>query len=235
MKQKFNKRVSMPFWAVIVIGIILAAGCVLIGLYTTQNATVIAVLGGLLGGLVVYTISFITEIGQLRQLDRFRRLGIKDILNTRHDITYYEPIVGVAKLRVCVMGTSSHRFINDFLDDKADNKVLVDQLRLHPSLKVSILVPLEHHMDAESRTKFDLVRPKIDRLITEFGSRVELRRFDDVVRLSMVLADDELITGPVFPGVESRQSPAVHVDSRTEYGQKCLEHFDKVWKSSGNG
>ena len=122
-----------------------------------------------------------------------------------------------------------------FLDDKAYNKVFVDQLRMHPSLRVSILVPLEHHMDAESRSKFDLVGSKIDRLIPEFGSRVELRRFDDVTRLSMVLADAELIAGPVFPGVESRKSPAVHVDSRTEYGQKCIEHFDEVWKSSGNG
>lgn len=232
MKRHYDRKVALPFWFVVVTGISVTLALVLLGLYVTKNDTVIAVLGGLAGGLVVYTISFLTEIGQLRQLDRFRRMGIRSILNTRHDVTYYGDVVGKAKSEVLVMGTSCHRFITDFLDERADDKVLVDQLRKFPELRVRLLVPDEESMDADSIAKFGLVRPKLERLDELFAVRVELRRFPEAARVSMVVVDEEVISGPVLPGVESRQSPAVHVARQTEYGKKHVEYFEAMWKTS---
>ena len=235
MMNSFDKPITMPFWVVVLVVILLTVGGVVAGLFTIQNATAVAVLGGLLGGLVVYAISFLTDIGRWRQLDRFNRMGIKDILSTRHQVTYYGPIVSRARTEVLVMGTSCHRFINDFMDDRSDDKVLLDQLRKHIDLTVRILIPTAGRMDDESRAKFDLVKEKLRRVMNEFPGRVELRRFDDVARLSMVMVDEELITGPVFPGIESRQSPAVHVDRRTEYGTKFKDFFDDLWDKSASG
>lgn len=232
MKQRYDKKVVLPFWIMVLAGILVALACVLVGLFATENDTAIAVLGGLAGGLVVYIISFLTDIGPLRQLDRFRKMGIRNILSTRHDVVYYGEVVGKAKSEVLVMGTSCHRFITDFLDERADDKVLVDRLRQFPELKIRFLVPGDEYMDEDSKTKFGLVLSKLERLKQQFNSRVELRRFQDTARLSMVVVDEELITGPVLPGIESRQSPAVHVKTQTEYGKKHLEYFETMWKKA---
>ena len=235
MKQHYDRKVPLPFWFVVVTTIIALLACVLVGLFATKNDTVIALLGGLAGGLVVYIISFLTDISQLRQLDRFRRMGIKSILNTRHNVTYYGKIVAKAKSEVLVIGTSCHRFITDFLDEGADDKVLVDQLRQFPELQIRFLIPCDEYMDSDSKTKFGLVRPKLERLQQQFADRVELRRFQELPRLSMVVVDDELIAGPVLPGIESRQSPAVHVYRQTEYGRKHIDYFEAIWKTSEGG
>ena len=229
MKQHYDRKVALPFWIVVLAAILVALACVLVGLFTTKNDTAIALFGGVSGGLVVYIISFLTDIGQLKQLDRFRQMGIRNILSTRHEVVYYAQIVGQAKSEVLVMGTSCHRFITDFLDERADDKVLVDRLRRFPQLEIRFLVPSDECMDAESRTKFGLVLPKLERLQTQFGDRVKLRRFHDIARLSMVAVDGELIAGPVLPGIESRQSPAVHVKRQTEYGKKHVEYFEAMW------
>ena len=232
VKQRYDQKVVLPFWFVVLAAILVALSCVLLGLFTTKNDTVIALLGGLAGGLVVYTISFVTDIGQLRQLDRFRKMGIKKILSTRHNVLYYGEVIGQAKFEVMVMGTSCHRFITDFLDRKADDKALVDLLRQFPKLQVRILVPSDDFMDEDSRTKLGLVLPKLEHLQGEFGNRVKLKRFKDSARLSMVVVDDELIVGPVLPGIESRQAPAVHVKRQTDYGRKHVEYFDNVWREA---
>ncbi len=62
-----------------------------------------------------------------------------------------------------------------------------------------------------------------------FGDRVELRRFDDAARHSLVIADNDLVAGPVFDDDKSRHAPAVHVGIETVFGQKYYSHFETVW------
>lgn len=235
MKPHYNQIVPVPLWVVVITVVMVVLAGVLFGLFTTENDRLIALWGGLAGGLVVYIIGFLREVYHLRQLDYFWRMGIRDILNTRHDVVYYGNIISKAKSEVLVTGTSCHRFINDFLDLGADDKALVDQLRQFPKLRIRFLIPCDSFMDFESKTKFDLVRPKLERLQSKFPSRVELRRFGDIARLSMVVVDDELIAGPVLPGIESRQAPAVHVSRLTEYGKKHIDYFEEVWERSDGG
>ena len=46
---------------------------------------------------------------------------------------------------------------------------------------------------------------------------------------SFVVADDDLVAGPVFDDDNSRHAPAVHVATGTPFGQKYSTYFGSLW------
>ena len=232
MKNLHTLRMVVPFWSMIAGGLLLLLISTALILFHTDDPKWIGLLGGVAGGLVVYGINLLTDIFAFRRLDQLERMQVHSTLATRHDITYYRPVVRKATRSVKVTGTSCFRFITDFLDLDSVDKVLVDQLRRHNGLVVCLLVPQEKYMSAETLQRFDSIRDKIDRLLEEFEHRVQIRRFDQYARHSLVVVDDELIAGPIFQGSESKQAPAIHIDCSTEFGKKYLEYFDDVWRDS---
>lgn len=191
-----------------------------------------AFLGGLNGGLVGVTISFLFAMYEYREIDRYRSLGVLNILPNRRDDGYYKNIVMEAQENVQVMGTSCSRFIADFADLDSDEHVLVDALDKHTNLKIELLVPTEEQMDEQSKHKFEAGKYKLSKLQDRFRDRVQLKRYDFQPRHSLVRVDNNLIVGPVFQGVESQNAPAVHLDTDKVFAEKYLEYFNRVWGES---
>lgn len=158
-------------------------------------------------------------------------MGIRAILRNRHDKNYYRTIVKDSRNTVKVMGASCTRFVEDFLDDKSDDRVLVDALRANRSLQVQLLIPQDQYMGEGALARAQGLDRFLAPLRQEFGDRVELRRFADKAGHSFVIADDELIAGPVFEGDKSKYAPAVHVAMSTDFARKYSEHFDDVWQA----
>ena len=221
--------VRVPVWAIIIIVTVVLGLLIYAWLADASDPKLIGVLGGLLAGLIVYGLSFLTEFTVYRQLERFRSMGVKDLLRNRHDKAYYRPILAKAESRVCVMGSSCSRFITDFLDPDTDDHVLIERLRLFPEMKIRILVPQNQHMDEATKQKLGGLDQKIEKLKSEFNDRFEMREFPYKARHSFVITDTELIAGPIFEGIESKNSPAVHVSASTPFAQKYITHFENVW------
>ncbi len=232
MKTVMKTTIRMPLRYVILIGLALIAAVTLYLFFGTEDPKLSTLIGGICGGVIVYIISFLISIYEYRNIDRFRELGVKEVLPNRRDTDYYGKLVSEASEIVIVTGTSCSRFIDDFANESNDNHVLVDVLRKNKGLEVKFMVPSEEHMDMLSRTKFSSGEKKLKKLLADFPDHIEVRRFDHDPRYSFVRVDKDLIVGPVFAGKESKDSPAIHLDVNSAYAGKYLHDFDHVWANS---
>lgn len=220
----------VPLWLVILIVLVLFLGALVISFPFLDNTKATSLVGGLIGGLVVYIANFISEKWALAKLFEFQRMGIRNILRNRHDKIYYRDMLANASNEVKVMGASCSRFIDDFLDMDSDDKILIDRLRQHPKLIVQLLIPNNDNMGDDARNRFAIVTQKLTRVRHEFNERVQIRRFSHKVRHSFVISDADLVAGPIFSEDKSRHAPAVHIGIDTDFGKKYREHFVRIWE-----
>lgn len=232
MKIAMGKHVTINLRYFLLSCLILAMIIVTGFFIWVDNEKLSAFLGGIDGGLVGVTISFLFSMYEYKEIDRYRALGVLDVLANRRDGSYYKKIVEKAKGKVQVMGTSCTRFINDFADLSSDEHVLIDALNNHQNLQIELLVPTDKNMDKQSEFKFKAGKEKLNRLQNNFQGRVQLKRFDFQARHSLVRVDNDLIVGPVFQGVESQNAPAIHLDVNKEFAEKYLEYFEWAWEES---
>ena len=227
-------KVRVPLWLILILGILSAITIFGYWYYRidSSNSKLVGIVGGIVTGLIVYLATFLTLLRPIQELDRFRQMGVKDLLANRHDQAYYRKLVSGSTFRVDVMGASCGRFVRDFLDVDSDDKVLIDALNKNSSLTIHLLVPDAAHMGAEANARNVTTLEQVARVRERFGDRVELRRFADTVRHSFVIADNDLVAGPVFENDKSRHAPAVHVGLDTSFGQKYAAYFDATWKSA---
>lgn len=228
------KTFRVPVWLIIVGAVALMM--LVFGYWywamDANSAKMVGLVGGMVSGLAVFIITYATVIGPSLKLEHYSRMGIVDVLNNRHDKDYYEKLVAKARYSVRVMGASCSRFVNDFLDPAADDKVLFDQLQRHPHLKVELLVPLDKHLEASTKAKTKELTVKLAEIEVLLPGRVLLRRFDSKPHHSFVIVDDDLVAGPVFEGDKSRHAPAVHVKMMTTFAMKYREFFEQQWAKS---
>jgi hypothetical protein len=225
-------KVRTPLWLILTIAISAATAGVGYWYYKVNTASIkeLGLAGGILTGLLVYLATFLTLLRPIIELDRFHRMGIKALLANRHDKDYYRKLVKNSKFKVDVLGASCSRFVRDFLDPDDDDAVLIDALNKNRSLRVRLLIPTDRHMGDEARSATAATLKRMAVLQQRFSGRVELRRFDDVARHSFVVADDDLVAGPVFDDDKSRHAPAVHVVTGTMFGQKYSAYFESIWE-----
>lgn len=232
MKAVMKTTIRMPLSYAILAGLFLLAAVTLYLFFGTTNQKLSTIIGGICGGVVVYIISFLISIYEYRSIDRFRELGVKEVLPNRRGTDYYSELVSEAGEIVIVTGTSCSRFIDDFANKENDNHVLLDALRKNKGLHVKFMVPAEKYMDERSKIKFSAGEEKLRRLLADFQGRIEMRRFGHEPRHSFVRVDNDLVVGPVFVETESQDSPAIHLDVNSAYAGKYLRDFDRVWASS---
>lgn len=224
-------KVRIPLWLIFTIALSIVTALIGYWYYKIDpaNSKELGLAGGLLAGLIVYLGTFLTLLRPILALDRFHRMGIIALLANRHDKNYYRKLVADSKLRVDVLGASCKRFVLDFLDEASDDAVLIDALNKNRQLRVRLLIPTDSHMGDEAKSGTQATLNRIAALRHRFDGRVELRRFDDDARHSFVVADDDLVAGPVFEDDKSRHAPAVHVATGTSFGLKYSAYFESLW------
>ena len=224
----------IPNWIIVSLGIALTIAILGYWYYKMDQSEtkLLGLVGGIVTGLIVYLATFFSVLGPLRELDRFHQMGVRGLLANRHDQSYYRRLIKKSRQRVDVMGASCSRFVRDFLDVDADDKVLIEALTKHNQLRVRLMFPNDLHMTPEARDGNKHILAIINKLQAQFGDRVDVRQFNDYARHSFVLVDGDLIAGPVFNGDRSRHAPAVHVAAETLYGQKYSTYFDELWNAS---
>ncbi len=227
-------KVSVPLWMVVTIAMVVLCIPLTVWYYKIDDSDVktLGLVGGVIGGLMVYILTFFGYIKIVQQLEFFLSLGVKNLLANRHDKEYYKKIVRKAKEHVDVMGSTCSRFVDDFLDEDSEDHALIDALRASPKLTVKLLIPSDAHLSVEAQGKLTTAKRKLEKVRNEFPGRVELKRFDEYARNSLVVSDQDLITGPIFETDRGKYDPAIHVSASTAFGKKYRKHFDEVWARS---
>jgi hypothetical protein len=135
-----------------------------------------------------------------------------------------------AKETIVVMGVTSRRFLEDFA---AENSPLPGKTRLVVALKrgvaVKILVASNAHLEQDQQEGYRITKKRCNELKTGYPHLFDARTFDHVASQSLVRFDNEVIVGPVFPGKESRHTPAIHLSVKSHFAQSYLDNFDNEW------
>lgn len=223
---------AIPRWILTLVCLLSLLFILVIFIFFLDNPKTVGLVGGLIGGLVVYIPNFISEKWAVRKIYEYKSAGIKNLLPNRHNRSYYRKILESSSKEVKVMGASCSRFIEDFLDMDSDDKVLLHRMRTERNLSVQLLIPDDEHMDGDAEQRFTLAYKKLVKLDAEFGERIQVRRFCYRANHSFVISDDDLVAGPIFDEDRSKHAPAVHVSISSAFGKKYVEHFQSVWNTA---
>ena len=82
-----------PLWLLILIGLCALLTILIIAFFSIENMKTAGLVGGIVGGLVIYIANFLSETWALRKLFEYQRMGIRNILANRHDRIYYKKIL----------------------------------------------------------------------------------------------------------------------------------------------
>jgi hypothetical protein len=234
MKSFEQLTARVPWWLILVGGCIILVVVSWFWLINTDDPRMMGIVSGIFSGLVLYVLGLIAQVTVFNELERYRSMGVKALLDNRHDRDYYGPLLSGAKETVRVMGASGTRFIDDFMDREADEHVLIDRLHTNDRLQVQLLIPTDDFMSPDAKNRYIAKLDKIEKLTTDFQGRFAIRRFSHEARHSFVMVDGDFVGGPVFDGDKSRHAPAVHVVASKPFAAKYRDYFSESWDNSAD-
>lgn len=232
----YNKKlsISMP-WAIVVVSCLLLIAFGTISILMTDKGLLAnegplwVFASGVVSGLVVTLAQFCLSWADAKAIDRFRRMGVENVLTTRDEEAYYCKLIQTARSQVDVLGLTATRLMEDFADSnspKAEKRALIEALK--NGVPVRILVAAPAQLDAGDQYKYPLTRKRFE-TIANIYPNFEVRYFDATPIASFVRADHELVVGPLLPGVESKHTPALHVYNHGPYAASYLRYFEDAW------
>lgn len=227
--QNDSKTISIPIWLIWVILIVLVALGLWFSLDDITDDKWRTVATGVISGLVVWLMTFVTQVQPLKKLQEFQATGFIALREGRYDEDYYSDLLKKARSRVDVTGTSGTKFLNDFLDKEANRHILLDAMRNNAALRVRLLVPNSENMTENSRNKFEAATRVLESVKKDFSKQFQVRYFDRPASHSFVLTDNDFIGGPVFFYAQSKDSPALHIIAAANYAIKHQVYFDRLW------
>ena len=189
--------------------------------------------GSLAAGMVVALIQFIIAWQDFKETEKLKKLRLKEILYNRATRSKYEEFIKKANREIDVMGVTAVRFFNDFADTSTgapeDATVLLQALRR--GVYVRVLLPADDYLSDEKKNDANKVRMKYQELTSQ-GLKLEIRYFDHIAAHSIFRIDDTCIVGPVFPDIESRNTPALHVEKSSPFALNYMDYFESQWEEA---
>lgn len=163
--------------------------------------------------------------------EELRELELKEILYNRDSRVKYEAYIKKSKRQIDLMGVTASRFFEHFgdLDDNAPEEAKALIYALERGVRVRILLPHEKYLNSEEKlNKAKNALEKYRKLSARYD-KIELKHFDHSPAHSIFRIDDTCIIGPVFPEVESKYTPALHLMNTSPMAIKYINYFDSEW------
>lgn len=191
-----------------------------------------AIISGLLTGLIVAVVQLFLSWREFQKMDKYDELKIKDILPRRNNRDYYREMISKAEKEIRVQGVTAQRFLHHFAnreDSEEGGTVLLAVIGKGVLVRILVANP-EKLSNADDKKKAEMADIRLKALSEEFNGRFKYAYYDHEPTHSIVTIDDESIVGPIFPGVPSEHTPAIHLENSSKYVREYLEYFEKEWK-----
>lgn len=191
-----------------------------------------AVFGSLAAGMVVAVIQYIIAWQDYKQTDKLKKLKLIEILYSRSDRNKYADYIKNCNRKLDVMGVTAVRLFNDFADTstQAPENATVLLKALDRKVNVRILLPSDDFIPELKKTDSARVRAKFQEL-SQYQN-LEIRYFNHTAAHSIFRIDDTCIIGPVFPELESRNTPALHIMCSSPMAVNYLDYFESEWAAA---
>lgn len=234
MKQIFDIKIKLRLSAIVLVVLLLAVIVAGWYYYSYASTKTGVLMGSLAAGLFVALIQLIISWQEYKMAEQVKDLKLVKILYDRDDRTYYENLIKESKKEIKVMGVTAKRFFEHFADmskgARGNARVLIDAL--NRGVKVEILLPTKEYLTEDKQSGYEQVQ-QIWQKIKESYPRADItiKYFHHVPAHSIFIVDNKCIVGPVFENVESKNTPALHLDNESPFAVNYIEHFDEEWKS----
>lgn len=225
----------------ILFGILFVFFCVFIFLYLNNYNDQLygTILAGISTGIFVALVQFVMgwyehdKIKRLHQkILRFESMEIHDILPHRDDEAAYRERIKNVKEKLHVLGHTASRFVEDFANEdnpRDDKKVLFNILANSRSVK--ILIANKSHLTRTKHAQFDATLSKLKK-IRQTYSNLEVKYYNHTPAHNIFQFDNECLLGPIFPSVESQDTPTLHTTASSAYAKFYMKYFDDEWNQA---
>lgn len=240
----FKEKINLPIrWIVLIVFflIIIVCSIYLFGVSKLADknfdANLSSIIGGLIAGLIIAVVQFLLSWYEYKRNDLFEKIGVIDILNNKYKEDIYRNIIKNTKSRLWIMGNTADDFLNDFADvDNTENEKKVLLPILAQGVDVRILVAKKDFLfDERSKRKYDNAASKLNILQSQYPNSFKVKFYDHEPTQSIFIFDNQCFVGPVFPGIPSRQTPALHMKNKSIFAKRYIKYFEDEWaKISAN-
>jgi len=203
-----------------------------------ENTKVSAIISRLLTSFVVALFQAVLAWYDIKKIEKLKELKIIDILPSREDPVYYGNLISRSNKEIKLLGVTAQRFLDDFGDGSpnapAHRKVLIKALDDNNDIKVKLLIADQDAIkdNSENLHKYTLARARLDSLSKRYQNKFEYRYYKDKPTHSVMIIDNECIVGPIFPHVESKYTPAIHLRTDSAFAHHYIKYFDEEWNKS---
>ncbi|MEO7212070.1 hypothetical protein [Mucilaginibacter sp.] len=230
----FNKKFDVNvFKLVILTAIIVALILFFIFFNATENSKTASIFSGLLTGVIVAIMQLFLSWYEFKKMEKFESMKIIDIRPDRDKREFYANLIVNSTKRIYIMGVTADRFLNDFADidnTLSERKVLFAALTR--DVEVRILLPDKEFLQKERQQQhFENIKTSFA-AIRDSHQNFENRYFQHTPSHSIFVIDDKCILGPVFPEINSKDTPAIYFEDTSPYAVKYLEYFESEWSKS---
>ena len=203
-----------------------------------ENTKLGVLLGGLVATLIAVIIQFILSLHGHMEMDRLRRMGFQNVLTHRKDRQeYYAELLAHARKEIDFLGNTAWRFLNDFAFEGEGGSDM-DRLllaALERNIQVRILVAPTAHLPPGKKADHKKSMDRLQELKQRFPRYLDYRELSHVPTQTYVRVDRACVFGPVFPGIPSRVTPAIHAETSSPFLDQYFTYFDRGWDYTEDG
>lgn len=232
----FGKNIRVPAILIIsgILVILLIVLVIILWQLEDSDGKLSGFMTSLTSGLLIAIIQLCLAWYDYTKNSELRKLELKEILYDRDSRNKYEAYIKSSKRQIDVMGVTANRFFSHFADLDANASIGAKTLiyALEQGVTVRILLPLDNYLPTEEKKNAaKIVLEKYKDLHNRYN-KIEIRYFDHSPAHSIFRVDDTCIVGPVFPEVESKYTPALHMNNSSPMAVKYINYFDSEWKKA---
>lgn len=233
----FTKILSVPY-SIIIFSLLILTILILLVLFifdTLSGPKWSTVISGLLTGFIIALFQAFLSWYEFKKIDKLKDLKIIEILPNREDSVYYGKLISRSTNEIKLLGVTAQRFLDDFGSDNsnapAHKKVLIKTLDDNDDIKVMILIA-DYDVIKDSRdnsNKYSSAKDRLYALSKEYKNKFQFRYYKHEPTHSIMIIDNECIVGPIFPHVESKYTPAIHLHADSSFARQYIKYFDEEW------
>ncbi len=211
----------------------------------------LTVSGGIATGTLVAVSQYFVSLAEYKEIDKaykelhekekeileFKKMGVKRILSSRDNPQTYGVIMSNIKRRLWIMGNTSSRLLDDFANDDDSSSDVWYRSELIKMLKngveVKIITAEKYYLLKDEKPKFDKAKSILEQLNSKYKN-FNFVYFKHIPTHSIFVFDNQCLIGPIFDNLQSKATPALHMDTDSEYAQKYLQYFNHQWAEAVN-
>lgn len=217
----------------ILVSLLLLIGALWFWFERENDQKLLGIISGLITGFIVLVFQVWLAWVELKKMEKWDELRIVDILARKDERGDYARFISTAKKKLWMSCVTAHSFLEDFADERStrvganallkalENKVEVRFLIAHPDF---LAVDDVHH-----RSKAQMAESRLNELSTRFDN-FKYAYFKQPPMHSILTVGNESIVGPIFPGVRSKNTPAIHLKNDSAFVKHYLIYFIDEWK-----